>query len=837
MAPPAEIDQAHVRSVERTPVGHNLPSGLSNFLGREDQLAELRRLLRRARLVTLTGAPGIGKSRLGLELARQLAPGYADGVWLVALAPVGEGALVPTAVATALNVGEEPGKGLTDTLLSRLAGRRLLLVLDNCEHLLGACAELARNLLSNCPDVAIVATSREPLCISDEALYQVPALTLPDSAEPELVGACEAGRLFVERAAAVQRGFVLNAYVAPAVAVICRRLDGIPLAIELAAARVELLTPAEIARALDARFGLLIGGSRSALPHHSTLRAALDWSHEQLSEPERALLSRISVFAGGFSLEAAATVCTGEQVESDRVLELLTRLVSRSLVVAARADTEHPRYRLLETIRSYARDKLDAAGETSRLREAHARYHAVLAERAEPELTGPDQEHWFERLETERPNLRAALEWTLGHGQGELALRLAGALTLYWRVRCYFHEGRELLEAALAAGGDSSDSNDAAPADGHSEARLRAKALWGAGFMTLMTDDPDGAVPLLEDSHARFRALGDRQGCARALLLLGNCKQFQGGSGPSSLSLLKQSAALAREVGDAWCLAHALGIAGLEYRVRNELITARPLFEECLMIAREAEDKQGLRLGLLGLGEVVAAQGDDRLGETLLQEAVAVADELGEGYTKARALQGLGQLALERGDHARAQELLDEALALFREAAPPAKLVTALVVRARLASAEGECGHARGLLEEALTITQAGPDPSLSAQVLREMSDLAAEDDDAGRPSEEALELARARARRQEVAQLFPGSREPPRLTERERQVAELVAEGLTNREIAARLFISLGSVKDHLSHTFSKLGIARRAELAREISRGEWRRPEPEPKPDPTDG
>ncbi|MCA1698353.1 MAG: AfsR/SARP family transcriptional regulator, partial [Actinobacteria bacterium] len=438
-------------SVSVEPLG-----ALKSFLGREEQLSELVGLLEEARLITLTGAPGIGKSRLGVELAGAVRERFGAG-GRVELAPVARPVGVARALAAALKVDELAGERLTDTIITRLSKSRLLLVLDNCEHLLGACAKLIEALLAGCPQLRILATSREALGLPQELVWQVPPLSVPgpiESDEPERLEAYPAVALFVERAAAVQPGFSLNPYVASAVAEITRRLDGIPLAIEFAAARVESLTPEEIARHLDDRFALLSKAGGSALAHHQTLQAALDWSHELLSDGERALLRQLSVFAGGFELEAAEAVFVGQEIEAEQVPELLADLTRKSLVVAEAGVSGAGRYRLLETVGAYAGDRLAEAGETARLRAAHAGYYLRLAEQAEPELTGPRQREWLERLEAERANLRSALEWSLSHGESEQALRLAGALTLFWRVRCHFSEGRELLDAAVSAAED-----------------------------------------------------------------------------------------------------------------------------------------------------------------------------------------------------------------------------------------------------------------------------------------------------------------------------------------------------------------------------------------------
>lgn len=657
--------------------------------------------------------------------------------------------------------------------------------------------------------------------------------------------------------------------------------------------------------------------------------AALDWSHELLSVAERALLRRLSVFVGGFCLEAAEAICAGGEVETSEIFELLARLVSKSLVVADTANSRG-RYRLLETIRAYGTDRLDEASEAAGLREAHAGFYLVLAEQAEPELTGPDQERWLERLQGERENLRLALEWSLAHGQAEWALRLAGALVLFWRMRCYFGEGRELLDAVLSA------SDRAAP-------DLRAKALWGAGFLAQMTGDSDAAVPALEQSLQGFRELGDLGGSARALLILGNCQQSRGE--PSALSLLEESAVLARETGDSWCLGHALGVAGFEYAgARGDLPAARPLFEECLVVAREAQDKQGRRFGLIGLGSVAVDQGDYRRAESLLEEALTVTRELGEDYSKAEALQHLGALALGRGDYGRAGELLDDGVALIEKVGPPPAVAGLLGLRGRVAHAEGDRRGARRFFQEALTRADTGLPTQvllwmgeltvdegnliagcrlledaldqartigqnlLTAEALHALGQLARGEGNLTRAAalhNEALELqgrigaapaiaasleavaglAAAAGRHHHAARLFGASqalrdrhgyaRPPweasrcrkdvglirqalsaeelegawtqgaglsieeavaqaskgrgrrgrsatgwPSLTESEQRVAALVAEGMTNPEIAERLFITVGTAKSHLSHIFSKLGISGRRELAREVQR-----------------
>ncbi len=911
----------------------------SSFVGRAEQVTQLGELLDGVHLLTLTGAPGIGKSRLALEVAGQLHGDYPDGAPVVELVPIARSADVPRAVASALSLEEAPGRDLTDTLVRRLRRRRLLLVLDNCEHVLAAASELIDALLRGCPELRVLATSREPLALPDELVWRVPPLSVPgraDAGSPAELGACPAVRLFVERAAAVQPSFVLSPYVAPAVAEVCRRLDGIPLAIELAAARVESLTPAEIARRLDDRFALLKKRLPDLSPRHQTLEAALDWSYGLLSEPERTLLRRLSVFAGGFELEAVEAVCAGTELQggaaarADYVVpELLARLASKSLVVAERGSPSTGRFRLLETIRAYAAERLDEAGETAEAQRCHVRFYLTLAERAEPDLTGSDQERWLERLEAEHADLRSALEWSLSHGEVGLAQRLGGALVLFWRVRCHFSEGRELLAAAVSA-------------DEGTDAAVRGKALWGLGFMTLMAGDRDAAIPFLEQSLSGFRELGDPQGCARALLVLGNCKQFRGD--PVALAHLERSATLARQAGDRWCLGHALALAGFEYFACSELPAARPLFEECLAVAQEADDKQSLRFGLLGLGAVCLRQGDYRSAQSLLEQGVALTDELGDDYGKATALRYLGELEFGRGDYGRATGLLNHALALSPEDGPPSAVCEALLMLATVVHASGDRSRARLLLEDALAREDGNEASTPALQCLGEMA--VAEDDrragrrlferardgaqdagdkgrlahalhalghltddaehaavlhhqglelrrdigdapgiaaslesvaglaaSAGRHPRAARLLGAAKALRERgryarvpweaqryeataalvrqglgdeelEAALVQGAKLPiddalahavngrgerlrpatgwASLTPSEKRIAALVAEGRTNREIAEQLCITSATVKNHLSHIFPKLGVARRSELAAEFWRAE---------------
>lgn len=429
---------------------HNLPGSLTSFIGRERERVEIRNMLGASRLLTLTGPGGGGKTRLALQVTGDLAAEYPDGAWLVEFAPLAEGSLVPQAVAAALGIREQPGRPLADTLTGALSEKEMLLVLDNCEHLVDAAAHLAEALLASCPRLRIIATSREPLGMPGEMIWSVPSLSAPEpghrytAAELE---AYESVQLFIERARYHSPAFLLTPRNAPAVAEICRRLDGIPLAIELAAARVGF-SAEEIAARLDNSLRLLTAGGRTAPPRQRTLRGTLDWSHGLLSAPERTVFRRLSVFAGGFTLEAAEAVGSGAGIAKEDALDLIARLVDKSLVVAQAPGEGGMRYRMLEPIRQYARDKLEESGELEAVRHRHASWCLAFAEWADSGLQGPDQAKWVERLEMERPNAQAALGWSL-EAEPETALRLAATLGHFWYRYGPTVEGRRWLEAAL----------------------------------------------------------------------------------------------------------------------------------------------------------------------------------------------------------------------------------------------------------------------------------------------------------------------------------------------------------------------------------------------------
>jgi predicted ATPase/class 3 adenylate cyclase len=618
---------------------HNLPQQVTSFVGRERELSEVRHLLDSTRLLTLTGPGGTGKTRLSLQVAADLLQGDGDGVWLVELAPLTDPALVPQAVASALSVREEPGRPLIETLVEYLMPKQLVLILDNCEHLVTACASLAETLMQACPRLRILASSREALGIPGETTYRLPSLQLPDVRHLPPVDTLtqfEAVRLFIDRATAAMPSFTVTPQNAPAVARVCHQLDGIPLAIELAAARVKVLPVEKIAERLDDRFRLLTGGSRTALPRQQTLRALIDWSYDLLSEPERALLRRLSVFAGGWTLEAAEAVCAGEEIEAWDVLDLLSRLVDKSLVVYEEHRAE-ARYRLMVTLRQYSRDRLLEAEEAEAVRERHWDWCVDLAEQGERELMGAAQTEWLERLEIEHDNFRAALHSALDSGGASAGLRLGGALWRFWHLRCHLREGRDRLEAILAMPGAA----DRTPA--------RAKALNGAGALAHDQGDFQRAAQLHEESLVIARECGDPEPMAYALLSLGHVALRQG-SYEQCKALYEEALSLWRSLGNQSFIAallHNLGNAALYLGQLDEAIT---FFEESLALKRRLGSQSSVASTLNNLGYLEIEQGNYERAAALLGESLRLYQQIGNSAGMLESLNNIARVAAEQGD-------------------------------------------------------------------------------------------------------------------------------------------------------------------------------------------
>lgn len=674
---------------------HNLPALLTSFVGREREMLETRRLLPMTRLLTLTGAGGSGKTRLALEVARGLVGAYPDGAWLVELAGLSEPDLVSQAVATTLEVREQPGRPLLDTLLDALGDKEMLLVVDNCEHLVDAAARLAEALLSSCPRLRVLATSREPLGIRGEVLWQVSPLSLPETDEGSTVEGLmryEAVRLFVDRARLRLSDFGLTRENAGAVARVCRTLDGIPLAIELATARMGALAVEQVAERLEGSLDLLAGGSRTAEPRQQTLRATLDWSHDLLSEAEQAFFSRLSVFAGGWTLEAAEAVCRGGGIEEGDVLDLLGGLVDKSLVVAGATTGGAVRYRMLEPIRQYARAKLQESGQADEVQGRHASFFLALAEEAEPELAGPEQSLWVERLEGEHDNLREALTWLLERGKAETGLRFGGALWRLWFAQGYLSEGVRWMEQVLASG-----ERAASP--------VRVKALEGMGWLAQYQGDFERAEATYEEMLKLSRELGDMGNVATALNSLGTVAAQQG-EHERATALLEENLQILVHLEDEENAAtmlkryHALNLLGfLAINQDDDHARGTALWEESLALARVAGDTFEVGTTLSNLGYAVLLQGDHERATTFGKEALAVAHELGSAGVEIipETSVNLGLAALGRGEHDRATADFEEAVVMSQNLGRKPTVINTLEGMASLAGALEEDARAARL--------------------------------------------------------------------------------------------------------------------------------------------
>jgi predicted ATPase/DNA-binding NarL/FixJ family response regulator len=810
-------------------IQESLPVRLNSFVGRDHDLAEVRRLLSEARLVTLTGAPGVGKTRLALEIADGLLDVFSDGIWFVDLAALADPTLVPWSLAATLGVREDPGRPLYATLVDWLRARHTLLILDNCEHLLAACATLVEGLLRACPGLAVLATSREPLGIAGETAWRVTSLTLPGEDQPAAPDALpssllhsEAVRLFVERALAAWPDFALTAANAAPVVRVCRRLDGIPLALELAAVRVRALTVEQIADHLDDRFRLLIGGSRVALPRQQTLRAAVDWSYELLPVPERVLLRRLTVFAGGWQLEAAEAVCSGQEIDASDVLDLLQHLVDKSLVVADARPDGTLRYRMLETLHQYALERLLESGEEDEAHRRHAVHALALAEQADPELRGPHEREWSERLEDDIENLRAALRWTIERAEAELTLRLGSALWLFWSVRGHLIEGLHWLEQALPLGGDAGDGTPEL-------LRARAGALNGAGNLAMARGEPARSATFHEESLVLRRRLGDTTGEAVSLNNLGIAAR---GLGNRALArdCFEQSLSRFRSLGDIFNAALSLLNLSRISHDEGDQELATTLVTESLALFREAGNAQGVGTSLNKLGELARDRGELSAATRFHDEALSVHRRRSDPWGIGISLTHLARVAAARPDPVATMALAAQALQALHEAGAGRDAVAALVLMAGVLCARGDAALGGRLLG---AVTRAHPEglsipverASFEQTVAAARAALSAEAFAAAWESgqqltlDEAINLALATIESPAHESSEPASPPPgptvDALSRREREVAALVADGLTNREIAEALTISETTVHSHISHILRNLGFRSRAQVA----------------------
>jgi predicted ATPase/DNA-binding CsgD family transcriptional regulator len=640
----------HAPVAGRASAPGNLPDGRTSFVGRDRDLEELRRTLAEARMLTLTGAGGCGKTRLAIEAARHAQSDFPDGAWLAELAPVSEAALVSSTVAASLGVREEPGRSFLDVLADSLRGKGLLLVLDNCEHVLDAAAQLCDHLLGRCPEFRVLATSRQALGVEGERNFPVLPLGLPpDEAEAEAVARSEAGKLFLDRARSVSPKIDIDHANAGVVASICRRLDGMPLAIELAAARVGFLTPKEIDERLDDRFRLLTSGTRAAVPRHRTLRALIEWSHGMLSEDQAVLYRRLCVFVGGFTLEAAEQVCSAVPLTTDGVLESLGQLVEKSLVAAEDQEGRN-RYRMLETIREHAMESLRASGEEDDVHSRHLAWVVSFLERSEPQLAGPGQLEMARRMVREFGNVRAAFAWSLADNDIEAALRLAAPRRFWQFMQGHVAEGRALVDAVLAR------------ADG-ADLSLRARVLGQAGEFQRVNGDLDTARGYLEQALSVQRELPDIEAVGRTLYMLGRV-ELAAGRNERAHELTEESVAIARHAGDQQPLGERLAQLGEVTYARASPERARPLLEEALRLAREASDAHSIADSLRVLGMTARDAGQFEEARSYLDEALSLQLGLTDMLCVSLSLSVLGELAIRNRQPPQASVLFAESLSI-----------------------------------------------------------------------------------------------------------------------------------------------------------------------------
>ncbi len=682
---------------------HNLPAQLTSFIGREPELAEIKKLISANRIVTLTGSGGAGKTRLSLHAGAECLSLFSNGVWFAELAPVTDPALVPQALLSIFDLREDSHRTVLEVLINYLRPKTVLLMLDNCEHLIATCAQISAVLLRACPNLKILASSREALGIAGEVPYRVPSLATPNPTHiPPLENLLDidAMRLFMERATTAKSDFKLTKDNASFVAQICFRLDGIPLAIELAAARVKMLSPEQIASRLDDCFRLLTGGARTALPRQQTLRALIDWSYSLLSEPEKTLFRRLAVFVGGWTLEAAESVC-GEERSGVDVLDLLTRLVDKSLVYIEES-TGEIRYRRLETIRQYSREKFFETGEVETIRDRHLAFYVKYAESAGEEMRGRARLAWIHGIETEQDNLRTAMEWGLARNP-KSALRIAVSLPLFWTTGGYSAEGFRWIQQAMAGYVEKIDEFE--------QPLLRAKGLGGLSFLYMSLGDNTNGKRVAEESVALFRQSQDKSGLAYSLFILAFPLEFLGERFRAEAALM-ESIAIARSEKNAFVLASALNnLTRVTLDLHGDIEAAERYANEAIRLSQEAGVEWNVSVAHEMKGIIALHRKDYDEARTLFEKAINAYRETGASFNVIIAKSSLAHMERELGNYVIAQDLYRETIIAFRDVAQTGAVAHQLECFGFVALAQDQIERALQLFAAADALREKGGTP------------------------------------------------------------------------------------------------------------------------------
>jgi predicted ATPase/DNA-binding CsgD family transcriptional regulator len=798
----------------------NLPLQLTNFIGRKRELAEVEALLSTAHLVTLTGTGGCGKTRLALKVAEAAGRSFRDGVWFVELESLDDPTLVSQLINQTLGVPHQSANPPIESLIRFLQPKSMLVILDNCEHLIASCARIAQQILAQCAHVRLLATSREPLAIAGEEIYPLNGLASPSPQTASRgnlqdLSSYDSVRLFVERAQAVLPQFELTTGNAASIIRICRRLDGLPLALELSAARCKLLTPQEIAKHLDHRFRLLVSNQRGEVNRrHRSLRAALKWSYDLLAPQERLLLQRLSVFAGGCSFASLQTVCGGDDLEPAQTLDLLSSLVNQSLVTVQTLQRSQARYHLLETIRQYAREKLAAGGSEAVMRDRHLNHFLALVEQVAPKLNEKEQGHWFDRLADEYRNIRAALSWSLESGNIETGLRIANAIYPFWTVRDYFEEALAWLERLLA------QSNVGIPM------LLRVNALTNAAYLAGFQGKAAKQMALGREAELLAQKAGEqgKQALVLAIAVQVHAARLAGDE-QTEQAVTMRVVELIHTIDDKRLLATAAIPLSLTLMSIGRFDEAHTILEESLSEFRAKDDYYKCAMILNFSGDLARCERNYPEAKNAYEESFSLLRELNAERDVASVLHNLGYTYLHLGDFERARGLFQMSLKMHQEQKNVKGSAECLMGYAAMAAEAGLAASAARILAAAMVLGGRNTAPTWPAtrmeyhhylkRIRSQLSEAEFKAEQGiGRllPMEEAVRYAQ-NLPLQAAAKRAPRKKKDP-LTPREREVAQLIVQGKSNAEIAEELVLSKRTVETHVSNILRKLDFTSRSQI-----------------------